>query len=208
MTIFKKVPKQIVLLIALLFFIFGAFFLTNTIFGNYFLLIFLSVILLSEFSIIEKKNKVFKTVVVVASLFNLILPLSIGTEYIYPIYIFIIIVFFYTVGHLLFQITTERKVNAKLIIDSISGYLLLGVVITLLNELAFMFDKMPFGSPRTNIGDAVYYSFVTLTTIGFGDISPASSFAKAVSVFGGIVGQLYLTIVIAFIVGKFHAKSK
>lgn len=208
MIVLRKIPKQTVLLVALIFFIFGAFFLTNTMLGTYFLMISLSVILLSEFSIIEKKNKIFKTVVVGASLLNLILPWSIGTEYIYPIYIFIIIVFFYTVGLLLLQITGERKVNAKLIIDSISGYLLLGVVLTLLNELAFIFDKMPFGGPRTDIGDVVYYSFVTLTTIGFGDISPVSSFAKAISVFGGIVGQLYLTIVIAFIVGKFHAQSK
>lgn len=208
MTVFKKIPKQVVLLIALLLFIFGSFLLINTIIGTYFLMVFLSIILLSELSIIERKNTFFKFIIVLASLANLILPWSVKQGYFHLIYIFIILVFIYTVGVLLLQITRERKVNARLIIDATSGYLLLGVVITLLNEVAFIFEEAPFSGPVGKLDDIIYYSFATLTTIGYGDISPVSNVAKAVSIFGGIVGQLYLTIVLAFIVGKFHSRSK
>lgn len=205
---FRKIPQQIVLLIALNFFIFGAMLLNKTIFSTYFIMISLATILISEFSIIERRDRFFQWVVLIAAFLSILLPLLAKTPYVYPVYVFIITVFFYTVILLLLQITKERKVSTVLIIDAISGFLLLGVVLVLLNELAFIFDAHALGETVGNLANVTYYSFSTLTTIGYGDISPTSDFAKAVSVFGGIVGQLYLTIVIAFIVGKFTASKK
>ncbi|WP_158614374.1 ion channel [Ancylomarina euxina] len=54
----------------------------------------------------------------------------------------------------------------------------------------------------TDISDIVYYSFVCMTTIGFGEIIPQSQIAKSLSIFSGIVGQFYLTIIMALIIGK------
>jgi hypothetical protein len=47
----------------------------------------------------------------------------------------------------------------------------------------------------------LYYSFVTLTTLGFGDIVPTTSLAGMLSSLEAIVGQLYVAIVIARLVG-------
>ncbi|MUP14329.1 hypothetical protein DWB61_04425 [Ancylomarina euxinus] len=41
-----------------------------------------------------------------------------------------------------------------------------------------------------------------MTTIGFGEIIPQSQIAKSLSIFSGIVGQFYLTIIMALIIGK------
>lgn len=54
-----------------------------------------------------------------------------------------------------------------------------------------------------------YYSFVTITTLGYGDVTPVSDVAKALSVLEAVVGQLYLVVVIAWLVGMYvSAKSK
>ena len=52
-----------------------------------------------------------------------------------------------------------------------------------------------------------YYSFVTLTTLGFGDITPLTRMAKAFSVLEAVIGQLYLVVVVAWFVGM-HVSKK
>jgi hypothetical protein len=52
-----------------------------------------------------------------------------------------------------------------------------------------------------------YYSFVTITTLGYGDITPATEVAKAFSVLEAVIGQLYLVVAVAWLVGM-HVSSK
>jgi len=49
----------------------------------------------------------------------------------------------------------------------------------------------------------VYLSFETITTLGYGDITPNSPFAKNVAIFLSFAGQLYLTMIIALLMGKY-----
>jgi voltage-gated potassium channel Kch len=49
----------------------------------------------------------------------------------------------------------------------------------------------------------IYFAFVTLTTLGYGDISPLTPLARSLSTFTALFGQLYLVIIMALIVGKF-----
>lgn len=54
-----------------------------------------------------------------------------------------------------------------------------------------------------------YYSFVTITTLGYGDITPVSDVAKALSVLEAVIGQLYLVVAVAWLVGMhMSVKSK
>jgi len=50
--------------------------------------------------------------------------------------------------------------------------------------------------------DFIYFSFVTMTTLGYGDIIPVSSLAKSITILVSISGQLYLAILVAMLVGK------
>ena len=47
----------------------------------------------------------------------------------------------------------------------------------------------------------VYYSFVTITTLGFGDITPTTSLASSLSILEAVVGQLFLVVGVAWLVG-------
>ena len=53
----------------------------------------------------------------------------------------------------------------------------------------------------------IYYSFVTITTLGYGDITPATELASSFSILEAVVGQLYLVVVVARLVGM-HVSSK
>jgi hypothetical protein len=52
-------------------------------------------------------------------------------------------------------------------------------------------------------GDLLYFSFVTLTTVGFGDIAPQSILCKRFAVFEAAMGGIYLAVIIAMIVGRY-----
>jgi len=59
------------------------------------------------------------------------------------------------------------------------------------------------GAPLPNglgMGDAIYFSFVTLATLGYGDFTPATPVMRGLSVFEAIIGQLYLAILVARLV--------
>ena len=52
-----------------------------------------------------------------------------------------------------------------------------------------------------------YFSFVTITTLGYGDITPVTEVAKAITTLEAIVGQIYLVVVVAWLVGM-HVSRK
>ena len=58
---------------------------------------------------------------------------------------------------------------------------------------------MRFGGERSSM--AIYYSLVTLTTLGYGDIIPTSSPARMIAVGESFVGQIYLVVLVAQLVG-------
>ena len=54
--------------------------------------------------------------------------------------------------------------------------------------------------------ELIYYSFVTLTTVGFGDIVPVHPVARVLTVLEALVGQIYLVTYLALIVGNFSSQ--
>jgi hypothetical protein len=82
-------------------------------------------------------------------------------------------------------------------------YLLLGLVWGVIYATIEMHAPGSFaGTLRLDerLSDWVYYSFVTLTTVGYGDITPLSMAARAVAMLEALVGQLYPAIIIARLV--------
>jgi hypothetical protein len=56
--------------------------------------------------------------------------------------------------------------------------------------------------------DTLYFSLITLTTVGFGDITPASNAARAIAATEALVGQLYLVSVVAAVVARFRPQRR
>ena len=111
--------------------------------------------------------------------------------------------------HIFRQILRNKKVRADVIFGALTIYILFGMLAGESNQLIYFLDNAAFTgniseSPKS---DLRYYSFVTMTTLGYGDIAPVSSMARAVSVFYSLAGQLYLAVIVALIVGKYVSHS-
>ena len=110
------------------------------------------------------------------------------------------------------SLLAHREVTSETISMSISIYLLFGMTCGVLYVLIFQLqpDAFRFGeldaaaSQRSSphlFPMLVYFSLTTLSTVGFGDITPTNDLSRFVAVAEALVGQLYLAILVARLVG-------
>ena len=104
-------------------------------------------------------------------------------------------------------------VDANRLTGAVCVYLLLGVSIGLLNILVYKFAPDAFrglsgDSTQWHGLDLLYYSFVTMTTLGYGDITPVAPMAKALAYLAAVVGQLYVAILIGALVGLYLRRDE
>lgn len=108
---------------------------------------------------------------------------------------------------LITQIASSRIVTTDVLLSAVNGYLLIGIVGALLYAVIDKYDPNSLSqnmSSQDGISEFVYFSYVTLTTLGYGDLVPVSKAAKALSILLSISGPLYLSILIAMLIGKFQ----
>jgi hypothetical protein len=114
-----------------------------------------------------------------------------------------------TVFLILKHLVSARRVTGDLLFGAGNVYLMIGVIWALLYALLQIFEPAAFqcGACDGPLGfeTIVYYSFTTLTTLGYGDISPASSFARSLAILEAITGVLYTTILVARLMGVYLA---
>jgi len=127
-----------------------------------------------------------------------------------------LLLFAFITWHLLRGVLRQKEITSETISMSISVYLLLGFTFGLfyillhhLQPLAFSLGSTP--TPISNEQQAfpilIYFSLTTLSTIGFGDITPVTLQARYAAVAEGITGQFYLAILVARLVGMQMSKS-
>lgn len=130
---------------------------------------------------------------------------------------FVLCSFFYTlfslgctVAVLSFVAESHQGVNMDAILASVAAYVLLALSFSCLFSLLAMFDPQSF-QPYTILSPKhpahvyltmIYFSLITLTTVGYGDITPFSGFAQMFSGVEALIGQLYLAILVAYLVGS------
>jgi voltage-gated potassium channel len=99
-----------------------------------------------------------------------------------------ILFFLVIVGSLIRQIATAQKVSAGVILSSLAGYLLLGLVFSIFIIFIMQNDQGAFSSPPNQAAESeesigtsvpVYFSFVTLATLGYGDIVPLKPYTRS-----------------------------
>jgi hypothetical protein len=125
----------------------------------------------------------------------------------------------YVIWVMLRAIFDSRQVTFDTLCASLCIYLLLGLVwapaysaVDLLDPAAFtctVETAKPRGWLRLGRGETavLYFSFATLTTLGYGDIVPTSPISRMLASIEAIAGQLYLTVLVARLVGMHIAHS-
>ncbi|WP_457607062.1 potassium channel family protein [Nitratifractor sp.] len=103
------------------------------------------------------------------------------------------------------RILFEGRVDGNKIIGSLSLYLLLGLIWTVLYLILLLFDPGSFNGIeitewRTAFSRVAYYSFVTLTTLGYGDISPRTHIGEFLAYMEAVVGVFYMAIFVSSLI--------
>lgn len=99
-------------------------------------------------------------------------------------------------------ITQAERITGDIVKGGICVYFLFGFLWTSLYTIVDIFDTNAFNAISTPItrSDLAHFSFTTLTTVGYGDISPASQIARVLANLEGMIGVLYPAVFIARLV--------
>jgi len=104
------------------------------------------------------------------------------------------------------QVAQAKSADGSTILAAINSYLLIGLTASLLLLILNIFAPQSFNQvdpDAATFSNFLYFGFVTLTTLGYGDITPVTPMARSMSTFFALFGQLYLVIIMAMIIGKY-----
>jgi voltage-gated potassium channel len=98
----------------------------------------------------------------------------------------------------------RRVVDVHTVMGALCIYVLLGMLWAFAFGAIGAFGSGPFFAEQAgaNVADYLYFSFVTLTTVGYGDLTAAEGLGRAVAVVEALTGQLYLVTVVALVVTR------
>jgi len=142
--------------------------------------------------------------VILSTAVSIIFPENIVLN-ITPFFLIITSLTFSTVA-LVGHVARATKVDRSTILCAINSYLLMGLSASILFLMLDFAIPESFTNIQTGAGSLsyyLYYGFITLSTVGYGDITPTAPLARSLAIFVSLGGQLYLVIVMAMIIGKF-----
>ncbi len=130
-------------------------------------------------------------------------------------YIFGTLFFGFTIYRILCFILQTAHVDAEVLSAGVVVYLLLGLLWALSYMLhshlapgSFRYPEGYNSGQEMGAFEAFYFSFSTLTTAGFGDITPISKIARTLAVMESVTGTLYLAILISRLVGMYSPAER
>jgi hypothetical protein len=122
-----------------------------------------------------------------------------------------VLFFIFLIRVILKNIFRQEEITREVIYGAIVVYLLMGLAwastYRLLESLfpgSFHFPEYMLSAVRNTM---FYYSYVTLTTLGYGDITPVTAIARSLAVLEAIIGQMYIAVLMARLVGTYISQS-
>lgn len=101
----------------------------------------------------------------------------------------------------------SQSISRNLLYSALNGYLLCGLLGATTAATLDLLDPHSFRFPPESVGYGfarfLYYSYVTLTTLGYGDITPVKPHAKTLTILLSVFGQVYLTFLVGMLMGKY-----
>jgi len=106
-------------------------------------------------------------------------------------------------------ISNEEEITKEVIFAAVVVYLLMAMMWAYIYMILAYFNpgslSIPEGSARDTF-QYIYFSFVTITTLGYGDIAPLTNKASSLVILEAVTGQIYLVVVVAWLVGMYVSR--
>lgn len=164
----------------------------------------------------SRRNFIIATALGVASLFGGLEALA-GVEVLPGSalgLLFALVFYIFIAGVIVSHVLGHEEVATDTLFGAACVYLLLGLVwmvaYTLLERVhpgSFHFSSVDSSSGVPSIFDFLYFSIVTLTTLGYGDVAPVTARARSLAMLEAIVGVLFIALLIARLVGLYRRKG-
>jgi hypothetical protein len=207
------------LLAALLLLVFDKiFFPDDEFYLRYVWLVNMVIIAIASYGIFVEKSRWINNLRNLLSLIGILMPFAFflwSSERWFREFLTLFYIVYYTFifWEVMRQITSAKEVRLNVVIGSFCGYLLLSLVALfayIFIELNYpqSFSNISYGNVPAIYQQLMYFSFVTLTSIGFGDIAPLTDMARLTVAFFGMMGQFYMVAVIGIIVSKFSSNTQ
>ena len=181
---------------------------------RYFMDLFFSIIFIATIYAVSQKRYhiIIAAILIIPALFAVWIPdiptnntpLTFG-------YICGLIVFAFAVISILNYIFNEETVTRQTISAAVAVYLLIALMWSFIYRLIENLYPASFAVAHAKLEGAeniyLYFSLVTITTLGYGDITPTGSQALSLAVLEAITGQIYLVVVVAWFVGLYVSRK-
>jgi hypothetical protein len=111
---------------------------------------------------------------------------------------------FSIVRHLMIR----RQIDAETLLGAIAAYLLIGMFFAFAYKAAGEFGSVPFFGPAGNgtLSQDLFFSFVTMTTLGYGNLVPAANPGQTFAVLEAVTGQLFLVVAVGKIISSMRPR--
>lgn len=211
MKILKNISdhSQITLIISILLLIIFSPYYWDAPLANYFNFIFLSLILLSAILTLKKRSNILKVIKRAGYIIIFLTLLTAITDnpYVELVNRILFVLFFMLVAtNLLIGIIRSKEVDDDVIFSAVAVYVLFGFCGAVLAAVIMFFESESFSLNSTyssQFHQFLYFSFITITTTGYGDILPIKPLARTLAIFLALFGNLYLTVIIGILIGKY-----
>ena len=108
------------------------------------------------------------------------------------------------------EIRSEQQVTMRTLSGVLAIYLLLGMFFSFVDAGVAELGSGPYfaGDPDPNRSDFLYFSYVTLSTVGYGDLTPITDVGRMLAVSESLLGQIYLVTVVGLIVANIRQRAE
>jgi hypothetical protein len=110
----------------------------------------------------------------------------------------------FVIGLLINFIFNEKEITKEVIFAAVVVYLLMAMMWSFAYLILDYFHPGSFSVPEGPTRDSfryLYFSFVTITTLGYGDVAPLTNKASSLVILEAVTGQIYLVVIVAWLVG-------
>jgi hypothetical protein len=105
-------------------------------------------------------------------------------------------------GVILYRVFRHPVINVETILGAIDAYLLLGISFAAIYLMQEDFDPHFFAQGAASGVKFLYFSFVVITTLGFGDLTPRTDIGRVIVSLEALLGQIFLVTVVAVLVSN------
>ncbi len=136
---------------------------------------------------------------------NILEHIFTGKIYLFLVLLTLLVFFIGIIIKAFYQVLFVGDIDANKIIGSLTLYMLLGLVWAVIYMIIMLFDPTAFSgievtSWQAGFSRMAYYSFVTLTTLGYGDILPKNHIAEFFAYMEAVIGVFYIAIIVSSLI--------